>query len=48
MQKQHYEYYTPIIEWAEEKGILETGRLTKQLLKSSEEMPGVTNSDRKL
>lgn len=29
MQKQHYEYYTPIIEWAEEKGILETGRLTK-------------------
>nr|DAE83996.1 MAG TPA: hypothetical protein [Caudoviricetes sp.] len=37
MQKQHYEYYTPIIEWAEEKGILETGRLTKQLLKSSEE-----------
>lgn len=37
MQKQHYEYYTQIIEWAEEKGILETGRLTKQLLKSSEE-----------
>ena len=37
MQKQHYEYYTPIIEWAEQKGILETGRLTKQLLKSSEE-----------
>lgn len=37
MKLQHYDYFTPIIDWAKEKGILENGRLTKQLLKSSEE-----------
>lgn len=37
MKKQHYDYFTPIIDWAKEKGILQDGRLTKQLLKSSEE-----------
>lgn len=37
MKKEHYDYFTPIIDWAKEKGILENGRLTKQLLKSSEE-----------
>lgn len=37
MRKQHYDYFTPIIDWAKEKGILQDGRLTKQLLKSSEE-----------
>lgn len=33
----HYDYVYPIIEWAEQKGILRNGRLTKQLMKSSEE-----------
>lgn len=35
--KQHYDYFTPIIEWANERGILTHGRLRKQLLKSTEE-----------
>lgn len=37
MKKQHFDYFTPIIDWAKEKNLLEKGRLTKQLLKSSEE-----------
>ena len=37
MRTQHYDYYTPIIKWAEEKDILRKGRLRKQLLKSTEE-----------
>lgn len=37
MKKQHYDYFTPIINWDKDKGILQDGRLTKQLLKSSEE-----------
>lgn len=37
MKIEHYDYFTPIIDWANERGILENGRLTKQLLKSSEE-----------
>ena len=37
MKIEHYDFFTPIINWAKEKGILENGRLTKQLLKSSEE-----------
>ena len=35
--KQHYDYFTRIIDWASERGILKHGRLRKQLLKSTEE-----------
>lgn len=37
MKRQHYDYFAPIIEWAEERNLFEKGRLTKQMLKSSEE-----------
>lgn len=44
MKIQHYDFFTPIIDWANERGILEEGRLTKQLLKSTEECSELQNA----
>lgn len=44
MKTEHYDYFTPIIDWANERGILEEGRLTRQLLKSTEECSELQNA----
>ena len=44
MKIQHYDYFTPIIDWAKERNLLEEGRLTRQLLKSTEECSELQNA----
>ena len=44
MNKRHFNYVIPIIDWAKEKGILEKGDLAMQLEKSREENAELTEA----
>lgn len=44
MKTEHYDYFTPIIDRAKERNLLEEGRLTRQLLKSTEECSELQNA----